>query len=126
MKTNLAIMSPSQNAYSETFIQAHKNLLKENVKYYYGTIHNIKLEGVGEEYKIYRKILKVVEKIGLTKTNNSWVIPLLWSFRRHMIDRILVEYGNHAYHLLPLLKELEIPIVVHFHGYDASINSQVI
>ena len=56
-------MSPSQNAYSETFIQAHKNLLKENVKYYYGTIHNIKLEGVGEEYKIYRKILNVVEKL---------------------------------------------------------------
>ena len=57
MKTNLAIMSPSQNAYSETFIQAHKNLLKENVKIiWYNTQY--KLEGVGEEYKIYRKILR--------------------------------------------------------------------
>lgn len=121
MKSNLAIISPSQNAYSETFIQAHKNLLKENVKYYYGTIHNIKLEGVGEEYKIYRKILKVVEKFGLTKTNNSWVIPLMWSFRRHKIDSVLVEYGNHSYKLLPFLKRLKIPVVTMFHGFDASI-----
>ena len=125
MKTNIAILSPSQKAYSETFIQSHKNLLKQKVKYYFGTTHNIKLEGVGEEFKIHRKILKVFEKIGLTKTNNSWVMPLMWSFKRQKIDRVLVEYGNHAHNLLPLLKELEIPFVVHFHGYDASINSVI-
>jgi colanic acid/amylovoran biosynthesis glycosyltransferase len=45
---NIAIVTPSQNAYSETFIQAHKNLLDGNVSYYYGTASNIKLEGKGE------------------------------------------------------------------------------
>jgi len=121
----IAILSPSKNAYSETFIQSHKNLLKQKVKYYFGATHNIKLEGVGEEFKIHRKILKVFEKIGLIKINNSWVMPLMWSFKRHKIDRVLVEYGNHAHNLLPLLKELEIPFVVHFHGYDASVTSVV-
>ena len=76
---NIAIFSPSQNPYSETFIQAHKNLLKENVKFYFGKIQNIKLEGVGEEFRIQRKILRIFERIGLTKINNSWVIPIMLS-----------------------------------------------
>jgi hypothetical protein len=35
MKPTLAIFSPSQKAYSETFIQAHKEL-NYKVKFYYG------------------------------------------------------------------------------------------
>lgn len=34
-KIKIALISPNQNAYSETFIQAHKNNLDEEVKYYY-------------------------------------------------------------------------------------------
>ena len=42
----LAILSPHQNAYTETFIQAHKKLNNGNVKYYYGRgVRGLKLEG---------------------------------------------------------------------------------
>ena len=42
---NIAIFTPSQNPYSETFIQAHKNYLRGNVYYYYGNAGNLQLEG---------------------------------------------------------------------------------
>ncbi|MEH6407318.1 MAG: hypothetical protein V7767_08565, partial [Leeuwenhoekiella sp.] len=41
---NIAIFSPSQNPYSETFIQAHKNFLPGNVFYYFGSKAHIQLE----------------------------------------------------------------------------------
>jgi glycosyltransferase involved in cell wall biosynthesis len=34
---------------------------------------------------------------------------------------ILVEYGTHAHEILSLIKEAKIPMIVHFHGYDASV-----
>ena len=41
-KINLAIISPAQNAYSETFIQAHKKNLKGKIFYHYGARNQIK------------------------------------------------------------------------------------
>ncbi len=40
-KLNIALFSPNKNPYSETFIQAHKNNLKDNVFYYYGREENM-------------------------------------------------------------------------------------
>jgi colanic acid/amylovoran biosynthesis glycosyltransferase len=37
------------------------------------------------------------------------------------IDVVLAEYGTHAHHILPFIKEINLPLVVHFHGYDASM-----
>ena len=64
---NTAIFSPSRNPYSETFIQAHKNYLIGNVKFYYGLQEFIKLENKENEfkYKLYAKQLfcKVHERL---------------------------------------------------------------
>lgn len=120
---NIAILSPSQNPYSETFIQAHKNFLKGKVYYYYGQKGGICLESekkLGHPikkvfYKLYRSILKKP----YSYINNKQLID---SFNKNKIDVILVEYGNHAFKILDVLKLSKIPFVVHFHGYDASVN----
>ena len=39
---NIAIFSPNQNPYSETFIQAHKKNLKGKIFYHYGARNQIK------------------------------------------------------------------------------------
>lgn len=121
----IAIFSPSKNPYSETFIQAHKNYLKDKVFYYYGH-NNIKLEGeatLGSKLQIlkYRVLGKLQNK------HSQYVKEqlLLNSLRQNNIEVILVEYGTHAYTLLPLLKASKIPFVVHFHGYDASVNTVI-
>ena len=44
-QANIALLSPSENMYSETFIQAHKERLKGNIFYYYSGELPTKLEG---------------------------------------------------------------------------------
>jgi colanic acid/amylovoran biosynthesis glycosyltransferase len=123
---NIAIFTPNQNPYSETFIQAHKTYLKGNVFYYYGTKGRIRLEGEGSlvskakqwQYRIICKLKKYPN----TYINEQAVLA---SLKAHAIDVILVEYGTHAFNLQDLFRESGLPITVHFHGYDASIESVV-
>ncbi len=119
---NIAIFSPNQNPYSETFIQAHKKNLKGKIYYYYGARNQIKLENDNLKNTLLdRSQFKFFKKASYF----FWRVKLLKSLRHNKIDSILIEYGNHAHHLLPLLKKIKIPFVVHFHGYDASVNSVV-
>ncbi|WP_299781934.1 glycosyltransferase family 4 protein [uncultured Formosa sp.] len=118
---NIAIFSPSQNPYSETFIQAHKNYLKGNVFYFYGGGFNIQLEGIGElANQSYYNFLKLKSKVLGKHYGYAWEQVLLRALKDYKIDIILVEYGNHAFYLKNVLKQLRIPIIVHFHGVDAS------
>ena len=43
----------------------------------------------------------------------------------HRVDVLLANYGRTGVALLPLCRELSIPLVVHFHGYDAHMESEV-
>jgi len=123
---NIAIFSPSQNPYSETFIQAHKNYLRDKVFYYYGTGENIKLENVGLlSSKLQRLRFKVVSKIFKKPSSYIWIKPLLISLEKQHIDVVLVEYGTHAHHLIETLKQSKLPFVVHFHGFDASVRTVI-
>ncbi|WP_299123552.1 glycosyltransferase [uncultured Winogradskyella sp.] len=118
---NIAIFSPSQNPYSETFIQAHKNYLKDQVFYYFGPAGRIKLEGrenLVSKTKLFR--FRIVQKINKYESYYINEQSILTSLKKNAIDVILVEYGNHAYNLISLLKDSNLPVVVHFHGYDAS------
>ena len=119
-KTKLAIISPNQNAYSETFIQAHKELIDAEIFYYYGSSIPSNLEGVGNINPILKKGINKL--IGSRKNDNEWDIKkaLKDSFKKEKIEVVLAEYGNVANRILPICKELNLPMVVHFHGYDAA------
>lgn len=122
---NIAIFTPSQNPYSETFIQAHKNYLNGQVFYYYGR-KNIQLEGAAPLASAsQRKLLQIQKR--LLKKPSSFIDEtlLLKSFRKNKIDVVLAEYGTHAHRILPFIKKAGLPMVVHFHGYDASIKEVI-
>src|SRR5690242_8096633 len=115
MTKTLAIFSPGQNTYSETFIQAHKTL-PFNIKYYYGNTLPYLLEGSNIlELSYFEKIKKKLLK-GFTSSQKI----LMFSLRKEKVDFILAEYGTTAADSLPVIKHLKIPLLVHFHGYDAS------
>ena len=38
---------------------------------------------------------------------------------------MLAEYGTTAHTFLPIIKELELPLITHFHGYDASNEEKI-
>ena len=122
---NIAILTPSQNPYSETFIQAHKNYLPGNIFYYYGggtkTLEN--QAPIASRYKYF--LLKTFQKITKKPKNYARDYLLLRSFRKFKIDVVLVEYGNHANRYLSALRNSKLPFVVHFHGYDASVGEVI-
>ncbi len=117
MIKTLAIFSPTKNSYSETFIQAHKKL-PFNVKYYYDGELPTKLEG-DENMVRFNSWQRVKNK--LNSKFDFLEHALINSLKKEKVDCVLAEYGPTACATLKVVQHLKIPMVVHFHGYDASI-----
>ena len=119
---NIAILAPSKNAYSETFIQAHKELLAGNIFYYYGSLENTTLEGRGILNKTNKKLFYKFKKFFLKKSH-VWYYEqfFLESFKKNKIEVIFAEYGPTAQQCLSIAQKLNLPLIVHFHGFDASV-----
>lgn len=122
-KLNIALFSPNKDPYSETFVQAHKNYLKDNVLFYYGKGPEIKLENhpnLASRLKI--NILKLLKNS--VNGSNTFLEERIVSksLKNQGVNVVLVEYGTHANYLLPIIKKTGLPMVVHFHGYDASVH----
>ncbi|WP_027136912.1 glycosyltransferase family 4 protein [Gaetbulibacter saemankumensis] len=123
---NIAIFTPSRNPYSETFIQAHKRYLKGNIFYFYAMGGNIQLENRPPLATFITKaFLKFYEKLFKKGSNYVWETVLLKALKAYKIEAILVEYGTHAHHLRRVLKASGLPVVVHFHGFDASVRPTI-
>lgn len=123
MKINLALISPNQNAYSETFIQNHKKSFDANVKFYYGGHLPIFLEeeallGLNKKERIIRYIKEKILKKKLEYSEKEKA--LVNSFRKHKINVVYAEYGPTGVAIMRVCKKLELPLIVNFHGYDAS------
>lgn len=122
---NIAIFTPNKNPYSETFIQAHKKYLKGTVFYYYGTGLQMQLEGEGPlGTKASRQAKRLLQKVSGGDTP-LWYQEVAASLKKHKIDVILAQYGTHAHAILPAIAPTGIPMVVHFHGYDASVGAVI-
>src|SRR5690606_9051450 len=50
---------------------------------------------------------------------------LLFSLKKEEVDMVLAEYGPTAVESLNVIKHLKLPLIVHFHGYDASVKSLI-
>jgi glycosyltransferase involved in cell wall biosynthesis len=117
----LAIFSPSNNALTETFIQAHREIPGMEILFYYNGVEHAKLEGKGFlldlsiATRIKKKLVNKLAKYKLTATQEA----LAESFLAEGVQCVLAEYGQAGVHILPIVKAAGIPLVVHFHGYDA-------
>jgi len=122
MKT-IALISPNKAAGSETFIQAHKNLLNANVKYYYdGSLPHC-LEGTGPlqstRFDAIRKRLSTL--MGRAAGTSLHEDLLIASFEKNRIEKVYAEYGPTAVAVLNVCKQMHMPLIVNFHGYDISV-----
>lgn len=121
---NLAIVSPSQKAYSETFIQQHKNIPGVNVKYYYGGLIPGFLEGNGElvSLSLFDRVKRQL-RLKFKYPEFTWAEDGFYkSLKKQRIDCVLAEYGLTGACVMKVCRKLNIPLVIHFHGYDASKN----
>jgi glycosyltransferase involved in cell wall biosynthesis len=121
----IAIISPSNNAYSETFIQVQKRGLSGQVFYYYGGALPQYLENYGLLLsKRSNVVYKLKKKIGLTDFD-AHELAFIKSIKQHKIQVVLAQYGTTAQRIVKICSYLEVPLVTHFHGFDASIKEVV-
>ncbi|MBL0744033.1 glycosyltransferase [Chryseolinea lacunae] len=121
MTKSIAIVSPNKDAYSETFIQAHRKLLSGKVFYYYGGGFPSFYDDTALGTKVFFKgVLHRVLRSCFYRQFSSKEFLLAKSFRTNKIKVVLAEYGPTAVAVLKVVRVLGIPMVVHFHGYDAT------
>jgi colanic acid/amylovoran biosynthesis glycosyltransferase len=114
----LAILSPNENAYSETFIQAHKNLPFEIFFYCNGRIPS-QLEGTSRWVRLMHKFYFKLKFLINKKLSPSEQL-LKYLLKKKDVNCVLAEYGVTAAESLKIIQSLNLPLIVHFHGFDAS------
>ncbi len=124
-KNRIAIISPNNNAYSETFIQAHKDQLKGEIYFYFGGYLPTILGNKGKllTYSILIKN-KIRRFLGLT-TFDANEAAFINSLKQNRIQVVLAEYGPTGHRMVNICEALKVPLVVHFHGFDASIHKVI-
>ena len=130
-KYHLAIFGPNKPGYSETFIKAHVDLLEGEKYYYYGGYIPFlldKKDNFSKPEKFFSFITRI-KKWNAYKKIIDFVIPLAHiyarkklkkSLRENKINVVLAEYGPTGANVTNICKELQIPLIVHFHGFDAT------
>jgi colanic acid/amylovoran biosynthesis glycosyltransferase len=95
-------------------------LLAGDIFYYYDGELPAKLEGGIVINSRKRRLLDLIK--GHYRLNRFSLAEqaLITSFKKKKIDLVFAEYGTSGVRLLPVCKELGIPLIAHFHGFDAS------
>ncbi|SHO65390.1 glycosyltransferase [Algoriphagus zhangzhouensis] len=122
-KIKICFTSPSVDAYSETFIQNLKEGLEGELFHCYGGLFpNLTLNGRLQSFKTPPLKDIVLQRLGIIKRplREHYLIKYL---KENQINLIFCNYGPAGAELAPIARELNIPLVVHFHGYDASVTS---
>lgn len=119
----ICITRSERYAYSETFIRDQLSGLSKVAEVY--SIHSSRLPEREENGKtlspwpfwILHKILK-----GLTGQRDNYFsnYGLRKYFLEKKIDVVLANYGISAAHLMPVCRQINLPLVVIFHGHDAT------
>lgn len=124
-RNRIAMISPAQNAYSETFIQAQKKGLKGQIFYYHGGHLPQYLEGRGLLNNNWNKItVTLKQKLKLTQFSSA-ELAFIQSLKKNKIQLIFAQYGITAHRIVKIAEFLKIPLISHFHGYDASVERQI-
>lgn len=119
----VAIISPRE--IPETFIQAHLKHLDGDIYHLYNanyiplsaSKHGAFAQAHSLLTRIKRKMASVFFNIQYEPNNIEGLKKYL---KEKKIDIALAEYGMVGAEITPILKELGIPLMVHFHGHDAT------
>lgn len=118
----VCLISPSKNAYSETFIRAHAERLPARVRVLHGGFFpryqddDTPLLSKGFTRRAARMVLR--KALRLPKPYFKRV-ALKRFLIRSRAEAVLAEYGPTGVAVMDVCKEVGVPLVVHFHGFDA-------
>lgn len=120
----LCIVSGCKPGYSETFIRSHLNLISDQTIYFYG--NNFPCADSSDELIVPKTLTpaeRLVAKLSVSLGKSSPISTQIKAFKRLLkrerVQAILAEYGQTGVNIYQVCQELEIPLIVHFHGFDA-------
>lgn len=119
----IAVISPRKSSVSETFIQAQIDRLKGEIIHYHGgeTPLYIGDRALSQEVSVIKKLSnKITRQLG-SDTLSLAEYLFSESLKREKPDVILAQYGVLAAKTIKVIKASGIPLIIHFHGYDASV-----
>ena len=117
----VCVTLPSQLGYSETFLQAHVDNLSTALNYLQDFPIDIEDVFPDQSHASWTEQLVHILRIRWHRyfVNQIKEIRVRNFLRKKDIDLVLAEYGMTGIGAATVCKELNIPLVVHFHGYDA-------
>ena len=122
-KENIVIFRDRLLGYSETFIKTQAMALKNYTPFFAGSknVRQLDLSGLPlitiESLYGFPRIKEI-----LFKTRSSIPIRLLSEIEKISPKLIHAHFGPDGYLILPIARELNLPLVTTFHGYDVSLS----
>lgn len=120
----LCVLLANAGVISETFIRAHVARLPARVTAVHGLVAggvpSIRGEPVLSQSVAGRASRKLLRAVSGRPWEWEVTRSLLKAFARRRPDAVLAEYGTTGVLALEACRKLNLPLVVHFHGYDAS------
>jgi glycosyltransferase involved in cell wall biosynthesis len=120
---NLCVVRPNETANMETFIRAHLDGLPAKVSLIEGGFPRINGRPVRSQTISARVCRKMWRSLCGQDWNGELTSHYVKAFRQLQTEVVLAEYGPTGVRVLDACQRLRIPLVVHFHGYDASVRS---
>lgn len=132
-KKNILIVSQAKVSYTETFIRAHIEKLDGKIFCLYGWNLDFKTDDNIPLAQLYAPKTNLVNKFE-TLLPQYFYFRLKQKRKKHStkealinryikdnnIDLVFAEYGTSGGFIAPVCAELQVPLIVHFHGIDAS------
>ena len=118
----LCVISPQENAYSQTFVRAHKDYLPAKIKSLYAKDY----ENFSDESgPLVRP--EPASRLGRALLRRSFKLdPQFFQQRalarfleQNKVDAILAEFGPTATLVMDACAKMNVPLIAHFHGFDA-------
>lgn len=116
----VCIVAPYLPVVSETFIRGHAERMPAKVV----LVHSWP-PSIGDRPVLRwptRMVYKVRRGLLGAGTRNETTAAYMAAFRRARARAVLAEYGTIGVATMEACRELDIPLFVHFHGYDASVH----
>lgn len=110
--THIIVASVHQRAFSETFIRHHVEYIPYQVSYAWGGYLGHSLN----EETLLPSIVARLPWVGEKLLQDKWVKTI----QQRGVKLVLAEYGPVGVHWLPICQRAGIPLLVYFHGFDAT------
>src|ERR1035437_3290046 len=117
---DIAVVSINKNKYSETFIHNQVELLPAKVHLLYGGYLPI-FDGKDNSLSDF-SFLSRIFKSRNTEDKQQLIKGVEKYLVKHNIKAVLAQYGPSGVEMMDICSKLNIPLIVHFHGYDAYRN----